>query len=73
MKNGNAIQKHTTTNNRSNQSIKPLGTRKSFNNKCPEGWYCFNDNCLECVPNHVTYKDERNIPEVMESLLRTKE
>ena len=38
------------------KSSKPVGTIKSSNNQCARGWYCFDSNCNECVPNHVRRK-----------------
>ena len=52
MKNGNAIQRFKQ------KSHKKYGTKKSVNGKCLEGWYCLNDNCLECLPNSTGRETE---------------
>ena len=51
MKNRNAIQRYKTKKN-----IKS-GTIKSINNQCLKGWYCFDVDCNECLPNHVKLTD----------------
>jgi|TARA_B100000073_G_scaffold330734_1_gene319456 hypothetical protein len=53
MKNGNAITRYKNAVTNPNDSI---GSIKSVNNICPPGWYCLDESCERCIPNHVSTK-----------------